>query len=122
MITLGMSNGDLAIDERGQPTIITGRNKLIQDISEALNSSFNSNKNFGGRLINLELEYDDVYGEIYKILNRLIATQTGTSRGEKIKSIDNVRVLQKGTIAFAYIEVTSDIGEKVSNDFAILRG
>lgn len=122
MITLGMSNGDLAIDERGQPTIITGRNKLIQDISEALNSSFNSNKNFGGRLINLELEYDDVYGEIYKILNRLIATQTGTSRGEKIKSIDNVRVLQKGTIVFAYIEITSDIGEKVSNDFAILRG
>lgn len=122
MITLGMSSGDLLIDERGQPTIITGRNKLIQDISEALNSSFNSTKKFGGRLIDLDLEYSEIYDEIYEILNRLKSTQIGTSRGEKIKSIDTVRVLKKNTIVYAYIRVTSDVNEVVENDYVILGG
>lgn len=120
MITLGMSAGDLLIDERGQPTIITGRNKLIQDISEALNSSFNANKRFGGRLIDFEFEYNELYDEIYSILNRLMATQIDTSPGEKIKTINTINILKRGTIIYAYIQVTSDIGEVVDNDYIVL--
>lgn len=120
MVTLGMSAGDLLIDERGQPTIITGRNKLIQDISEALNSSFNANKRFGGRLIDFKFEYNELYDEIYGILNRLIATQIDTSPGEKIKTINTINILKRGTIIYAYIQVTSDIGEVVDNDYIVL--
>lgn len=122
MITLGMSAGDLLIDERGQPTIITGRNKLVQDISEALNSSFNATKRFGGSLIDFKFEYNELYDEIYAILNRLIATQVGTSPGEKIKTINTVNIIKKETIIYAYIQVTSDIGEVVDNDYVILGG
>ena len=122
MQTLGMASGDLFIDERGQPVLITGRNKLIQDISEALNSSYDSNKKFGGRIINLNLEYSEVYNEINTILERLMKTQTNTSRGEKIKTINRIEVIQKQTTVYAYIEVTSDIDEIVGNDYVILGG
>lgn len=120
MFTFGMSAGDILINEQGQPAVITGRNKIIQDINEALNSSFNANKKFGGRIIDLDLTYDEVYDEIDTILQRLIATQKGATYGEKIKSIDAIRVLKRGTVVYAYIEVTSNANEKVSNDYVIL--
>lgn len=122
MITLGMASGDLYMDERGQPVVISGRNKLIQDISEALNSSFNASKKFGGRIIDLDLESDEVYDEIDLILSRLVATQKDADYGEKIKSVDKISVLKKGTVVYAYIEVTSNSREKIAHDYAILGG
>lgn len=122
MITLGMSSGDLYMDERGQPIVISGRDKLIQDIGEALNSSFNVNKKFGGRIIDLDLDEDEVYDEVDLILTRLIATQAGGSTGEKIKSVNRINILKRGTTVYAYIEVTSNSGEKVGSDFTILGG
>ena len=122
MITLGMASGDLYMDERGQPVVISGRNKLIQDINEALNSSFNASKKFGGRIIDLDLDADEVYDEIDLILSRLVATQKDADYGEKIKSVDRINVLKKGTIVYAYIEFTSNSGERIANDFVILGG
>ena len=122
MITLGMASGDLYMDERGQPVVISGRNKLIQDINEALNSSFNASKKFGGRIIDLDLDADEVYDEIDLILSRLVATQKDADYSEKIKSVDRINVLKKGTIVYAYIEFTSNSGERISNDFVILGG
>ena len=122
MITLGMSSGDLYMDERGQPIVISGRDKLIQDIGEALNSSFNVNKKFGGRIIDLDLEEDEIYDEIDLILNRLIATQAGGSAGEKIKSINRINVIKRGTTVYAYIEVTSNANERIGSDYPILGG
>jgi len=117
-----MASGDLFVDERGQPVAITGRNKLIQDISEALNSSFNGNKKFGGRIVDLDLEYDEVYDEIDLILERLMKTQDNASAGEKIKSIDMIKILKDNNVVYAYIEVTSNANEKIGNDYTILGG
>ena len=87
MFTLGMENGDLKIDERGQPTEIRGTEKLYQDIAEALNSHYDANKQFGGRLANMDVtDEKDAESEVYKILNRLMNLQDGASLDEKIKS------------------------------------
>lgn len=121
MITLDMYNGDISIEENGQPKVISGIDKLNQDIGEALNSKYNYLKDFGGGLVELNnLDKDQIYSEIYKILNRLMKTQTNAELDEKIKSINKVTVYQTETTCYAYIEVTNCAGEKSSNSYSII--
>lgn len=121
MYTLGMSNGDIDIDETGQPSKVSGRTKIIQDISEALNSEYNAIKKFGGRLVTLDLNTkSEIVSEIYTILHRLMDTQTKAEPEEKIKSIDEVEVLQTGTYVYAYIEISSYRESSISDNYVIL--
>lgn len=120
-VTLGMAYGDLLIDEKGQPVVIRGRNKLVQDINEALNSNFNAVKKFGSGL-RPGLSDDIVYDMIDLALNRLIATQREAEPSEKIKSIDRVNIVRYNEIVYAYIEVTSGDSKKISTDYAVKGG
>lgn len=120
MFTLGMENGDLMIDERGQPTEIRGTEKLYQDIAEALNSQYDSNKKFGGRLANMTVtDEKDAESEVYKILNRLMNLQDGASLDEKIKYIRTVQTMQKDAAVYAYIEVVSFKDESIKETFNV---
>lgn len=120
MFTLGMENGDLKIDERGQPTEIRGTEKLYQDIAEALNSHYDSNKQFGGRLANMDVtDEKDAESEVYKILNRLMNLQDDASLDEKIKYIRTVQTMQKDAAVYAYIEVVSFKDESIKETFNV---
>lgn len=121
MFTLGMENGDLAIDEKGQPTEIEGTEKLCQDIAEALNSQYDANKKFGGNLANMDIiDENDAEREVYRILDRLIALQDKASPEEKIKYIRNVQTMQKDCSVYAYIDIVSFSGEKLSGTYNVL--
>lgn len=119
--TLGMAYGDLFIGEKGQPVVINGRNKLVQDINEALNSKFNAVKKFGSGL-RPGLSDDVVYDMIDLALNRLIATQKDADNSEKIKSIDKVNIVRYNSTVYAYIEVTSGDSKKISTDYLVKGG
>ena len=121
MFTLGMNNGDLEINERGQPSTLKGKDKLIQDISEALNSGFNANKNFGGKLYDMEVNTtNDVLSEVYNILERLMATQTNADDAERIKTINSVNAIKNQSNIYVYISVSSYAKETVSNTYTII--
>lgn len=121
MFTLGMENGDLAIDEKGQPTEIRGTEKLYQDIAEALNSQYDANKQFGGKLADLSVNSrKEAESEVYTILNRLMALQTKATAEEKIKYIRSVQTMQKDSSVYAYIEIVSFSDEKISGTFNVI--
>lgn len=108
MQTLKMHKGDIFIGEDGQPVQIRGKEKLVQDIGEALNSGFNAIKKFGGRLYNLGVSSkSDVVSEVYIILERLMNTQTNADLDEKIKSINAVKALTVKSSLYVYINVSS---------------
>lgn len=120
MFTLGMENGDIAIDEKGQPTEIEGTKKLCQDIAEALNSKYDANKKFGGRLAGMEIiDENDAEREVYSILDRLIDLQDKASPSEKIKSIRDVQTLKQNCSVYAYLDIVSYDDEKISETFTV---
>ena len=121
MYTLGMANGDLAINEKGQPTEIEGTEKLCQDIAEALNSEYDPNKKFGGNLITMNVNNEmSARSEVYTILNRLMDLQDKASPDEKIKSIRGVQTVQQNSAVYCFIDVVSFKDEKISETFNIL--
>lgn len=120
MFTLGMENGDIAINEKGQPTEIEGTKKLCQDISEALNSRYDANKKFGGRLANMEvIDENDAEREVYTILDRLMSLQDRASPEEKIRSIRGIQTIKDRCAVYAYIDIVSYSEDNISETFTV---
>lgn len=98
-ITLAMSSGDLDDNARGVVITITGRDKLTQDVAEALLSEYDYKRDCNGKLVNMRAVGPGakalIQGEVNRILTRLRSLQASDSYitdAERITSIGTVAV------------------------------
>jgi hypothetical protein len=99
-ITLAMSSGDLDDNARGVVITISGRDKLTQDIAEALISEYDYKRDCNGKLVNMRAVGPGakalIQGEVTRILNRLRSLQASDSYitdAERITTIGTVAVV-----------------------------
>lgn len=108
-VTLAVRNGDLDDNARGVVDLISGRNKLAQDIAEALLSDYDYTRDAGGKLASMRIVGPGaralIVGEVTKILTRLKKLQEhdlAVTDSEKIASIGDVAVKQINETDFQF--------------------
>jgi hypothetical protein len=108
-VTLAVSNGDLDDNARGAVDLITGRDKLSQDIAQALLSEYDYTRDTGGKLASMKLMGPGakalIVGEVTRILNRLKRLQEAdqyVTDSEKIASIGDVSCKQLNDTDFQF--------------------
>lgn len=100
-VTLAVANGDLDDNARGTVPLISGRDKLAQDIAEALISEYDYKRDANGKLVSMRVTGPGakalIQGEVSRILTRLQKLQEQdmfATDSERIAGIGNVQVRQ----------------------------
>ena len=100
-VTLAVANGDLHDNARGSAPLISGRDKLAQDIAEALLSEYDYSRDANGKLVSMRVTGPGakalIQGEVSRILTRLqkLQDQDGyITDSERIAGIGTVQVKQ----------------------------
>lgn len=74
-VTLAVRNGDLDDNARGSVDLIRGRDKLAQDIAEALLSEYDYRRDANGKLVSMRITGPGakslIHGEVLRIVTRL---------------------------------------------------
>lgn len=108
-ITLAMSSGDLDDNARGVVITISGRDKLTQDVAEALISEYDYKRDCNGKLVNMRAVGPGakalIQGEVSRILNRLRSLQSSDSYitdAERITTVGTITVTEINDTDFQF--------------------
>lgn len=123
--TLAVANGDLDINAVGSVDLISGRDKVSQDIAEILLSEYDASRDYGGKLQTMVVPGTGakalIANELQRILKRLQISQAsdpGISAAEKIISVKDVKVSQVNDTDYTFSVTiqTADNGSLVLTD------
>jgi hypothetical protein len=123
--TLAVADGDLEINAAGSGFLITGRDKMSQDVAESLLNEFDDDTGLGGKLHTMVVPgYGGktlVVTEVQRILERLQRNQSkdaSITPAERITSVVRIDAEQRSEtdVAFQAHIQTADNGSLVMTD------
>lgn len=115
-VTLKISNGDLDLGENGQGTLISGVEKLSQDVAEVILTPYDATEDWGNRLGSVQLPYVSnwvmmeglIKSEVAQAVQRLRRKQQTfpqLSDGERINKVKRIDVAVINGIALFFLAV-----------------
>jgi hypothetical protein len=128
--TLAVANGDLDINAVGSVDIISGRDKVNQDIAEILLSNYDRSRNYGGRLQTMSVPgagaKSIISAELQTIMSRLQAMQSQDptiTAAERISAVQSIKVgeINATDFTFQIVVQTADSGSVVLTDSVTYR-
>lgn len=123
--TLAVADGDLDINASGSGILLSGRDKMSQDVAESLLSDYDPDNNLGGKLHSMVVPgYSGktlVVTEVQRIIDRLQRNQSkdpNITPDERITSVLSITAdqLSETDIGFKARLQTADNGSLVMTD------
>lgn len=127
--TLAVANGDLDINALGSCDLISGQDKLSQDVAEALLSDYDYERDYGGKLQTMVVPglgaKAMVSSEVQRILTRLQSMQSQDSSitsDERISSVSDIKVVMDKSDAHFEVSInTANASKLTMSDVVRLR-
>lgn len=125
--TFALLDGDIELDQAGRPILVSGRDKLDQDIAHSLLTPYDPSVPIGNRLVSDVLP--DTTGEAFvtrevseaiQRLTELQADDASVTPDERIRSVEHLQVVPLDALKYAFVlQIRTEDGNTVSQRKAL---